>query len=227
MPNPITREIDRQHSLTRSREPKIIESLCRISLSAEAPSHLDIPWCEGLGKKTILYVLEPGKSITWPLNRAIAYFGPFTLFDEYAKTNDEQKKIEIGEIIHTEMWRLLNRFDYPRAKDGAVTGPHRAPDVTIEVLDSNNRAASKGYEIHKLYGIGKYDDVQFEKPPTEAEVRSKYEAILAEKDEQLRSMSEMLARLESKFDGAVAGATATAVALGAKPKAGAATHASA
>jgi hypothetical protein len=212
-------KIDRERSLSQSREPKMIEQLCRIELAADAPSHLDIPWCEGLGKKTILYVLEPGKSIVWPLNRTRAYFGPFDLEDEYEKTTDEKKIKELRDIISTEKARYVNRYDYPRSREGQPIGPHRSPDVTISIIGADGRN-EKPVRLYEMYGLGEFDDYQFDHKPTVEELTDKYEAQLRAKDAELeaerRAMNERLARLEGKFDGAVAGSVATLTATRAK-----------
>jgi hypothetical protein len=201
-------KIDRERSLNKSREPKMIEQLCRITLAADAPSHIDIPWCEGLGKKTILYVLEPGKSIIWPKNRTVSYFGPFDLEEEYEKTTDERKLNELREIIAVEKARYVNRYDYPRDNHtGNIVGPHRSPDVTIDLIGSDG-GSEKSWRLYQIYGLGEFDDVKFDHKPSIEELEAKYEAKLREKDAAVDEMRRALAKLEGKFEGAVAGAVA-------------------
>ena len=198
-------KIDRERSLIRSREPKLIEQLCRITLAADAPSHIDISWCEGLGKKTILYVLEPGKSMVWPLNKTRSYFGPFDLEEEYARTTDERRIAEMRELISVEKARYVNRYDYPRDKTGKPIGPHRSPDVTLEVLDHEGHA-TKATRLYELYGLGEFDDVKFDHKPTEEELRSHYEAQLRERDVTLEAARREMAELKGMILGSGAAA---------------------
>ena len=201
MSKTLLQKLDRERSLVRSREPKTIEQLCRITLAADASGHVDIPWCEGLGKKTILYVLEPGKSIVWPLNRTRAYFGPFDLYTEYEATTDERKLTELRDIISSETARYLNRYDYPRDnRTGQPVGPHRAPDVTVEIVrgDGSYEPALRLYEV---YGIGEFDDLAFDRKPTEEELRTHYEAQLRERDVVLEAARREMAELKGMIMG--------------------------
>jgi hypothetical protein len=187
-------KIDRERSLTRSREVKTIEQLCRITLAADAPHHYDIPWCEGLGRRTVLYVLEPGKSIIWPKNKTVSFFGPFDLEEEYERTTDERKLNELREIISTEKARYVNRYDYPRGKSGEILGPHNSPDVTIELLGSEGNA-ERSWRLYEIYGLGEFDDVRFDHKPSEAELKAHYDAQLRERDKVLEDARREMAEL--------------------------------
>lgn len=207
-------KIDRERSLSQSRNPKIVEQLCRITLAADAPEHYDIDWCEGLGKKNILYVLEPGKSIVWPLNKARSYFGPFDIQEQYEKTTDEKAINEMRTLISTEKARYVNRYDYPRNREGQPVGPHRSPDVTISLIGANGRD-EKPVRLYEMYGLGEFDDYTFDHKPSVEELEAKYTAQLEAKDAEIakerQEMAERMARLEGRFDGAVAGAVASQI----------------
>lgn len=198
MSRTLLQQIDRDRSLVRSREVKVIEQLCRITLAADAEHHVDETWCKGLGSKTVLYTWEPGKSHVWPLNQCRTHLGPFDLFERYAACSDEKEKGQLRDLIATESARFMNRYDYPRDKAGAPIGPHRAPRFTIEILNDTGEATSS-YFLPQIYGYHEFDDQKFTKARTaeeiEAEYKDRYEAELAKKDEAIAEARREMAEL--------------------------------
>jgi len=196
MSKSLLQKLDRERSLTQSREVKVVEQLCRISLAADAPTHLDVEWCEGLGKKTILYVFEPGgNEIVWPLNRAIAYCGPFTAYEVYEKTTEEKKRLELRDVIVKETARFMDRYDYPREeKTGKPTGQHRAPRFKIEVITGGGEA-NKTYFLPEIYGYHEFDDIAFDKKPSVEEIEAHYQAQLSARDAELEATRREVAEI--------------------------------
>lgn len=220
MSKSLLQKIDRERSLTQAREVKVIEQLCRITLAADAPHHVDVEWCEGLGKKKVLYVFEPGKPVMWKLSNAISFFGPFTLFEIYEKTSEENKRIEIRDIIAKETARVLDRYLYPcDDRTGKPIGPHRLPDFSIEIINSDGDV-SKPYRLYELYGVGEFDDIVFDHKPTTAEIEGHYQAKLLEearlRDEALGAARREIAELRGMILGK---AQPAAAAASAAPKA--------
>lgn len=190
----LLQKIDRDRSLVRSREQKVVEQLCEITL-AEGQPFFDVEWCEGLGKKTIRYAFEAGKPVVWPLNRTIAYFGPFNLFEVYERTTEEQKINDLRDIIAKESARYADRYGYPcEEKTNKILGPHRSPDVSIVIVDSEGNR-SKPYRLYELYGFGEFDDVKFDKKPSEEELEAHYQQRLRESDVALEATRRELAEL--------------------------------
>jgi hypothetical protein len=208
MSKTLLQEIDRTRNLERSREVKAVEQLCRITLAADAPTHIDITWCEGLGKKAVLYVAEPGKSFVWPLNRTRSYLGPFDLFERYERSHDERELAELRDVISVETARFMNRYDYPRDdKTGKPIGEHRAPRFQVEILNQHGGAEAT-YFLPRVYGYHEFDDMKFEHKPSEAELREHYEQKLALKDAAVEEMRRETAELRGMILGAAATAKA-------------------
>ena len=209
--------MERELAMVRGREIKAVEQLCRISLAADAPMPLDIEWCEGLGRLKVLYTVDPGRGgIVWPLNRTISYFGPFNLAERLEHSNNEREKIALKGIIVNETARFMNRYDYPREeKTGKPIGPHRAPDVTIEVLKADG-GVEKSYRLAEEYGYREFDEMTFERKATEQEIRAHYEAKLEAKDQAVEEMRRETAELR----GMIMGSRAAAPAAAPKPNGG-------
>lgn len=222
MSKSLLQKLDRERSLTQSREVKVVEHLCRISLAADAPTHLDVEWCEGLGKKTVLYVFEPGgQEIVWPLNRAIAYCGPFTAYEVYEKTTEEKTRLELRDVIVKETARFMDRYDYPREeKTGKPTGQHRAPRFKIEVITGGGEA-NKTYFLPEIYGYHEFDDVAFDKKPSVEEIEAHYQSQLQARDAVLeqtrREMAELRGMVIGKAQAIVGEAAASPAKAAGKP----------
>jgi hypothetical protein len=188
-------KIDRERTLARAREPRVLEKLCRITLADNALEAIDITWCEGLGKPTNLYILEPGKSIVWPLNRTTNYFGPFDLYKVYEETTDEQVLNALRDRISVESARFMFRYDYPRDdRTSKPIGPHRAPDCTMSVL-SGDGAVEQTVRLYEVYGLGEFDDLKFEHKPSVEELEAHFQAKLRAKDEMLETTRREMAEL--------------------------------
>jgi hypothetical protein len=211
-------EIKQRRLMAQARSPIVQERVCRITLSKDSPRSEKIQWCEGLGKPTNLYVLEPGGNIVWPLTRAEAYFGPFRWFKAFEESTDEREMQALEQRISEEMGRYLTRYDCPRG-DGrgespnmVPTGAHRSPDVTVEILGPNGgiEQSCRLYELYDLEGltVEAFNEKYSGKQMTQAQIQEHYENKLAEERAEKMALQETLARLEAKFDGAVAGATA-------------------
>lgn len=215
-------EIKQRRLLAQARQPIVQERVCKITLAPDFPRSEKIQWCEGLGKPTNLYILEPGGSIVWPLTRAESYFGPFRWFQAFEESTDEREMQALEKRISEEMGRYLTRYDCPRG-DGRgespnmqPTGAHRSPDVTIETMAPNGgiEASVRLYDLYDLEGLSieAFNEKYAGKQMTKEDIAAHYEAKLAEERAEKLTLQQTLARLESKFDGAVAGATAGVIA---------------
>jgi hypothetical protein len=213
----ILQKIERERNLARTKESVQVETMVLVTLSAEAKSAIDLAWCKGLGSKRTLIVLKPGESVQQPLDKTRAWFGPWDRFAEYEVCRDEAITEVLRDHIAIESARFLNGFDYPRGTGRGYNpsmdpvGPHRAPDVVLTKLFSDG-TRGEPIRIHEVYGIGEFDDLKFDHKPSVEELEAHYQAKLRDRDVELQGMREMLVRLEGKFDGAVLGATATAIA---------------
>lgn len=201
MSKTVLQKIDRDRTLARAREPRVQEKLCRITLAEHAPEAIDITWCEGLHKPTNLYILEPGKSIVWPLARATNYFGPFDLYKVYEETTEEAALTALRDRISVESARYMFRYDYPRDdKTSRPIGPHRAPDCTMEVLGGDG-TTEQTVRLYEVYGLGEYDDLKFEHKPSVEELESHFQAKLRARDELLEANRREMAELRGMIIG--------------------------
>lgn len=208
------REIDDARSLDSANDPAPLEQLVRITLAKDAARPIELKWLIGLGHKQTLTILRAGASVTWPLNKARAEFGPFDMFDLYEKESEMKAREWLREHIASETARYLNRYDYPRtAGEGSKpvmtpTGPHRSPDITITMLnpDGTDRIA---YRLHEVYGIGEFEDAEivanFRNKQTEAELKAGFEAELRARDQVIDEMRAKYAELHGMVKGFVAG----------------------
>lgn len=196
-------EIDRESIAQQSKGVVEAEKQCRIALSADAPRAVALEWNVGgkHGRPTVIH-LEPGKSVVQPLSKAQVWFGPFAVPAEYKQTTDERRREGLRQFWATEKSRVLNRYDYVRpasvAKGGyEPIGPHRFPDVTVTILESDDSIKHDPIRLHELYKIGDWDPLKdtFGVKESPDEVKARYEAELDDRDKEIielrRQMSEV------------------------------------
>jgi hypothetical protein len=188
MPSMLTK-IERDKALSEALAPNsVVERLCRITLSKSAPRPIELRWLRDRFSKETLILLKPGQTVEQPLNKCHSWFGPFYRYAEYEsaiKKGEEKVAAVLRDHIATETARYLNRYDYPRGNgrgsqpDMQPVGPHRSPDVTIQVLDPEGHHDAP-IRLHEVYGVGDFDDLKdtFHKPETEAEIKARYESKL-------------------------------------------------
>lgn len=218
-------EIDSRRLNARDSVEVEAAKVCRITLSKDAPSAVELPWCAGRGHKRTLIILRPGATVEQPVDKARAWFGPFDLYKVYEECTDEKELDRLAMLIKQETDRYLYRYDYPRESGEGYkpkmteTGPHRSPDVTITILNSDG-SEDEPIELHKVYGIGKYDDKVFAESETVADIQARYEAQLAAKEEKVDKLEGHVRELTGLVKGFVAG-KATVEAPAAAPEAAA------
>lgn len=211
-------KIDRERTLDQSKESTAVEKICLVTLAKDAPRPLELEWCKGRGFKKTLLILRPGETIQQPLDKCHAWFGPFDLFKVYENTHDEKTLEVLRDHISIESARFLSRYDYPRElgegykPNMTPSGPHRAPDVTITVLNADG-TSEEPVRLHQIYGIGEFDELKdtFKRKETVEEIRARFEADLRAKDEEVRKMRHDLAELAGVVKGAMAPAEAEKV----------------
>ena len=213
-------QIERESLIARAEEKEstIVEKICRITLSEDWPRPLDLRWCEGLGKKTSILMLKPGKSIEVPLGRAHSWFGPFDLFRVYDEElrkvpTDEKLVATLRDHIATESARYLKTYDYPRGNGRGYhpnmepVGPHRSPDVTIQVLSPDGQHDAP-FRLYEEYGIGEFDAEypldSFRPRETEAQIHERYESMLKEREAEAQRRDRELAELRGQLKGFMA-----------------------
>jgi len=225
-------DLDRQDLLKESQALTEPEKQCRIFLAEDwkkgQPEHrrfIELPWNPGgpHGRLSVL-VLKPGKSVVRPLWQAMVWFGPFGLLYEFQKAETETRKQFLREKYAAEKMRILNRFDYPRpisagkANSVEPVGPHRFPDVTCTVVDSEG-VDLPSMRLHKLYKIGEFDEAypleSFGKTETVEEVTARYEAELTAAASAHQKEMEEFRRQFAELGGMVKG---LAVAVSGKEK---------
>lgn len=189
-------QLDMERATEEGRALTEAQLQCRIALSPHAPMPVKLHWHPGRGGRLSVIVLERGKTIVQPLDRAQVWFGPFAAYAEYEQCTDERRRDALRSFITTETARFLNRYDYPRGARGLPadmrpTGPHRAPDVTITILEADG-SEHEPIRLHELYEIGEFDPLRDElKPPESAEsVEERYQRILEERDAKYAAMQE-------------------------------------
>lgn len=202
--------MDRERVLDASKDVVQGEKQCRITLSPDAPHALELSWHGGRGSRATMIVLEPGKSIVQPLGKAQAWFGPFSLYAEYENTHDERKRNDLAQFISTETKRFLDRYDYPRGDgrgyhpDMRPSGPHRAPDVTVTILEADG-TEQEPIRLHELYEIGAFDPLRetFTVKESTEDVAAAYERKLAERDGLIEQYRREMAELKGIVKGSV------------------------
>ena len=209
MPTTLLQKIDKERIEQTATAAVEAAKMCRISLAKSAARPIELDWCQGRGFRKSLIILRPGESVTQPLDKCHAWFGPFDLFRVYEETRDEKTLDGLRELISTESARYLSRYDYerdPRNRFSEPIGPHRSPDVTITVLNSDGTEDAP-VRLHEVYGIGEYDDLKdsFRPKESEEEIRARFEAQLREKDELHRAEIEQFKRSQAEIAGMVKG----------------------
>ena len=134
------------------------EKQCRITLAADWPRVVELPWFAGKGSRPTLIELKPGESVVQPISKAQVWFGPFAAPMEYANSVDERHKERVKMFWSQEKERYLSRYDYPRGNgrgekpDMTPVGPHRSPDVTITIIepDGEEHQPIRLYQLYKL-----------------------------------------------------------------------------
>jgi len=187
--------------------------LCRVTLAKTATAPIELRWHPGKGTGVRSNVtLKPGESCVDLLAKVEVWFGPFTTPERYANTTDERKREALQKFWRVEKKRVLDRYDYPRVggKDGDMTptGPHRFPDITVTVIESDGTEMAP-ICLHELYRIGEFDTVTFAQAESAEDVRAEYEEKLAEKDaSHAATMAEMrreVSALSGQLQGFIAG----------------------
>ena len=194
-------ELDRRSLVESSQSAIEAEKQCKIALAVTWPRAIKLDWMAGKGSRPTVILLEPGKSVTQPLNKTAAWFGPFWVPQEYAGA-DERRKEHLKEFWAAEKMRYLNRYDYPRPASmtkGSYEpiGPHRSPDVTITIIE-NDGVENPPIRLYELYKIGEFDPLKdtFIEKPSEEELKAKYEAELSSiSDRYERQIQEMRLQL--------------------------------
>lgn len=219
MATSLLQKIDRERQITRDSTEVEAAKMARVYLAPSWPRPVELPWCLGRGHKSTLVILRPGHSVDQPLDKVRSWFGPFDLFKVYEQCTNEKELEGLREIIAVESARYLNRYDYERlAGEGykpkmTPTAPHRSPDVTITVLNSDG-STEEPVRLHEVYGIGEFDDIQFEKRESLEEITARYERELAAKDEAHRAELHRLETGQAELAGLVKGLIVT---IGEKP----------
>lgn len=229
-------KIERDSILARAAEKEntIVEKTCRISLAhdwpnAQKPRAIELPWCKGLGSPKTLLILRPGATIEQPLDKCHAWFGPFDLFKEYEaelhKVPTNEKLIAaMRDRIASESARYLTRYDYPRGNgrgsqpDMTPVGPHRSPDITIQVLDAEGNH-DEPIRLYEVYQIGEFDELAgtFQQPESQEQIESRFQAQLLEKDREVAAMRRELAQLAGMVKGVALTAAGKGKAVAAEP----------
>lgn len=206
-------EIDEGRVYEHTADIAELEKLVRIELAADAPRPHELKWMIGRGHRPTCHIIKPGKSVSWPLNKARSEFGPFDMYDLYKKETDEARKAWLYEHIRVEQERYLKRYDYPMAGTGSKPdltpiGPHRSPDITITLLDAEGGDVVS-YRLHEVYGIGEFEEPSivagFRQQETPAEINARVQADQDAKDAQIEAMRRELAEMKGMFRGVLAG----------------------
>jgi hypothetical protein len=179
--------LDRDDAVAQARGVIQAEKQCRVALAKEWPRTVFLEWnVGGPRSKATIIPLQPGCSVVQPFHKVAAWFGPFDVPDKFRFAVDEKAKERLREFWRVERARYLNRYDYPRG-DGrggrpnmTATGPHRSPDVTIQVLHDDG-TADEPVRLYKIYSIGEFDPLKnsFDVVETPEQIKEKYEAELA------------------------------------------------
>jgi hypothetical protein len=177
-------ELDEKALADQSAGAIEAEKQCKIYLAADWPRPIKLEWHGGKGHRLSVIVLEPGKSVTQPLAKAQAWFGPFSAHMQYAATSDERQREKIKLFWQQEKTRYLSRYDYPRpismTKGGyEPIGPHRSPDVTVTIIE-NDGFENPPIRLYEMYQIGPWDPIkdQFTRTESAAETEARLNAEL-------------------------------------------------
>ena len=214
-------EMARRAELREARQSVEVEKMCRITLAAnykegeiDERRALILKWHGGQGhRQTQVTMLAPGKSITVPLGRAFGWFGPFHVLQEFKHESDPRKQERLSEFWKRERERVLLRWGYPMRNEGyrpnmTPIGPHRFPDVTIVMIDSNGEE-SPPIRCHRIYEIGEFDQNwpldSFGPQETVEQAKSEAQAQLARVSEQYEQQMQELRREMAAMAGMVKG----------------------
>jgi hypothetical protein len=179
--------LDRDDAVAQARGIVEAEKQCRVTLARTWPRTVFLEWnVGGPRSKATIIPLQPGCSIVQPMHKVAAWFGPFYVPDQFRFAIDEKAKEKLREFWRVEKTRYLNRYDYPRG-DGrggrpnmTPSGPHRSPDVTVQVLHDDG-TADEPIRLYKIYGIGEFDPLKdsFGQIETPEQLKEKYEDEMA------------------------------------------------
>jgi hypothetical protein len=195
------------------------QRVVRCALAKNAKHRVNLSWNVGghTGTREPMY-LYPGKQVVLPLDRASHFFGPFAWILELQTCTDEARRAALKFTITRESDRILKQYDYERplskGKDGyEPIGPHRFPDVTVTIINSDDIEESP-MRLHQVYCIGEFDPLKDQLVPRESiEAKDKRhkDEIADERrraSDQIRQLEQEIARARGKVEGVVAVATA-------------------
>lgn len=211
--------IERDHTLSIADTPStVVERTCRVTLASDWPSAakprpIELRWRRDRFTRESLIILKPGATLEQPLNKCHSWFGPFDRFDEYEEAirkGDDKIATVLREHIATEMARYLTRYDYPRGNgrgsnpDMTPIGPHRSPDVSIQVMDPEGNHGPV-IRLYQKYGIGEYDDLNdtFRVPETEEQIKARYDEQLRAREREILETRREMAELKGMVKGLV------------------------
>jgi len=197
------------------------EKQCRITLAADWPRVVELPWFAGKGSRPTLIELKPGESVVQPISKAQVWFGPFAAPMEYANSVDERHKERVKMFWSQEKERYLSRYDYPRGNgrgekpDMTPVGPHRSPDVTITIIEPDGEE-HQPIRLYQLYKLGDWDPLKdtFVQRESPEELKAKFAlelaSVSARYEAELKEHRLQMARLEGMVSQALSLAPAKA-----------------
>jgi hypothetical protein len=200
-------ELLHEQTVNKANEYAEAEKQCRIHLAADwkadEPERLRnvlLTWNPGGPRgRDSLIILKPGHAVVQPLWRAQSWFGPFALWFDFEKAESDKERQHILDKYKAEKYRYLMRYGYPMGNgrgqnpDMTPVGPHRSPDVTVTVIDSEGNDL-KPMRLHEVYGIGEFDKAypleSFGHRETPQEVEARLTAELTQQADTFKAAME-------------------------------------
>lgn len=208
----ILEELERVTPSAESAQTVDTQLMVRLTLAPSWARAVDVKWNPGRGGQKFHKRLEPGESMIWPLDKAMAEFGPFGVLEEFVGCTDERRKAKLREFWAEEKRRALDRYDYPRAshRDRTPTGAHRFPDLTVVIMHADGEE-SKPIRLHEVYKIGEFDPMKdsFGVAESVEDVKARYESELDQTRREMLEHRAKVAELAGIVQGFVAGKEST------------------